>query len=507
MHRRLNAHSRRALALSLVAATSATILAPPAPAVERYVAPAGNDANSGLDANAPLATINKAISLAAPGDTIWVRGGTYQQTARVNIPANRNGTAANPIQLFAYPGETPIIDGANHSDHGFRIIGDFWHVKGFVVQHSTQTGLQIFGHNNIAENMTLRWNTRSGVQLRDGSSKRPSNNLILNSDAYENADLAAGGEDADGFTAKYGIGTGNVFRGNRAWGNSDDGYDFWEADEGVVIEDGWAWANGVNIWGLGTFNGDGTGFKLGKRSGPHVLRNVLAWNNHSNGIDVNENGTSVQVYNSTAFNNAKYNFQWDEGRAGHVLRNNISLQGGLGAGGVNVAAPTVHDHNSWNLGFAATAADFLSLDDAVARGPRHADGSLPTSNFLRLAPGSALMNAGVDVGLPFLGAAPDLGAFEATAGVSFAPADFNHDGQVNAADRTRWVQNYGRISGAAQTEGDANGDGAVDGRDFLAWQRGVTASTLAVAAAVPEPAGVAWLLAAMTCHRLRTARP
>jgi len=33
-------------------------------------------------------------------------------------------------------------------------------------------------------------------------------------------------------------------------------------------------------------------------------------------------------------------------------------------------------------------------------------------DFLRLAPGSTLIDAGVDVGLPYESAAPDLGAFE-----------------------------------------------------------------------------------------------
>jgi hypothetical protein len=33
-------------------------------------------------------------------------------------------------------------------------------------------------------------------------------------------------------------------------------------------------------------------------------------------------------------------------------------------------------------------------------------------DFMRLAAGSDLINAGVNVGLPFNGAAPDLGAFE-----------------------------------------------------------------------------------------------
>ena len=44
--------------------------------------------------------------------------------------------------------------------------------------------------------------------------------------------------------------------------------------------------------------------------------------------------------------------------------------------------------------------------------PRKPDGSLPDSDFLRLAPQSDLVDAGIDVGLPFAGGRPDLGALE-----------------------------------------------------------------------------------------------
>ena len=48
----------------------------------------------------------------------------------------------------------------------------------------------------------------------------------------------------------------------------------------------------------------------------------------------------------------------------------------------------------------------------MIRGYEDADGSLPDVQFLHLAAGSDLVDKGVDVGLPFSGSAPDLGAFE-----------------------------------------------------------------------------------------------
>jgi hypothetical protein len=60
-----------------------------------------------------------------------------------------------------------------------------------------------------------------------------------------------------------------------------------------------------------------------------------------------------------------------------------------------------------------TDEDFASVVAAGMDGARQADGSLPELPFMRLAAGSDLIDSGVDVGLPFAGAAPDLGAFEA----------------------------------------------------------------------------------------------
>lgn len=71
--------------------------------------------------------------------------------------------------------------------------------------------------------------------------------------------------------------------------------------------------------------------------------------------------------------------------------------------------------NSWNTPPPAveiTKADLLSLNDSVITGPRNPDGSTPKSGFLRLALDSDAIDAGTDVGLPFAGKAPDLGAFE-----------------------------------------------------------------------------------------------
>ena len=268
---------------------------------------------------------------------------------------------------------------------------------------------------------------------------------------------------------------------------------------------------------------------------------MLVWGNPANGVDVNGNATGielpsdpiahgVQILNVTAAMNGSRNFQFDENPTTaspptqHILRNNISFSGSTTINTGNTA-----DHNTFNgpngspAGLGASAADFLSIVDPVttngsfhpagtggdrsgatmpvyatgpAVGPRQADGSLPILDFLHLAPGSHLIDAGVDVGLAFNGLAPDVGAFETSPPVVYAAADFDEDGDVDGDDLSRWQTGYGILSSAIHGDGDADEDGDVDGNDFLAWQRGYAPAMLAANVAVPEPGTISLFLMA-----------
>jgi autotransporter-associated beta strand protein len=74
-------------------------------------------------------------------------------------------------------------------------------------------------------------------------------------------------------------------------------------------------------------------------------------------------------------------------------------------------------------------------------------------------------------------------------------ADFDGDGDVDGADFLTWQQNLGGAGGLAQ--GDANGDSMINGDDLMIW-RGQFGGEGAVASAsaVPEPASAALLVLA-----------
>ena len=373
-----------------------------------YVSTTGSDSNPGTLA-APFATVSKAQSVMAVGDLIYVRGGTYNLSAQVKLTLD--GTAANVCKLWAYSGERPVFDFSATAAgvKGLYLNANYWHVKGIEVANATDNGIIVAGADYcIVEGCVVHDCNNDGIRI--GSSTTLANyTLILNCDSFRNYQAAAHGNNGDGFSAKAGTGVGNVFRGCRAWNNSDDGWDFYDNDVTIVLENCITYANGLNLWGDSAFDGNGNGFKLGGAStySQHLLKNCLAIQNVHDGFDQNYNHGGVTIYNCTGYGNG-VNFQFpDTPSVGvDVIKNCISFNG---INAINAAAQLTS--NSWQ-GFTVSAADFAGLDTSSVTNARNADYSLPTLPLLRLVPVSDLIDVGVDVGIPFNGTAPDLGAYE-----------------------------------------------------------------------------------------------
>jgi hypothetical protein len=102
---------------SLVLATAGGSLSPrdlqrpdcPSISGGRFVSPDGNDSNPGT-ISAPWRTVERAESQARPGDTIVLRGGNYGAFGHITY-LDADGTASAPINVVAYPGETPTWAG------------------------------------------------------------------------------------------------------------------------------------------------------------------------------------------------------------------------------------------------------------------------------------------------------------------------------------------------------------------------------------------------------------
>ena len=388
-------------------------VAAPFTGVVFYVATNGNDSSNGSFA-APFKTIAKGHTAVGTGGIVYVRGGTYAITSTLNL--NKTANPTNRIRIWAYGGEHSVINAASagSGNDGISISGDFYHLLGLEVTLAPHNGIKISGDSNIVEYCVTQANTNTGLHLTGSAAPGPTGNLILNCDSYRNYDPPIGGN-ADGFSAKWDIGPGNIFNGCRAWENSDDGWDLWMGTNPVLITNCWAFRHGIDYWFSGSFNGNGNGFKLGGNyvGAAHVTACCIAFGNASNGYDQNNNTLGQTLDQNTGWNNSARNFNLNHGTntTPHVVRNNLSFDA---TSGDSFRSGTVLTSNSWQVvtSPAVSAADVQSVDESVAVLPRNADGSLPVWPFLRPVNGGRLVDKGMDIGQPFNGTAPDLGAYE-----------------------------------------------------------------------------------------------
>ena len=394
-------------------------------AADYYVAVDGDDSNPGT-VDQPFATLQKAHAVVAPGQKVLIRGGTYMvdgDGSMSGISISKSGTSEEMrIKFWAYPGERPIFDfsnvslAANQTAAGIYVTGSWLHFKGLEICNVPMPG---FGANNgiwavrtshnIYELMVFHHNSGPGLSIAYGNG----GNLILNCDSYENFDEKNGGEDADGFGIHYQeTGTPTIIRGCRAWWNADDGYDLFKQEYSVIIEDSWAIGNGYINGGTTWGPGNGSGFKMGNTMTGvrHTIRNSVAWGNKV-GFYANHSHGGSDWFNNTSYDNGtNFNMLSDVVLSGdlvHYMRNNVSFPRSTS----NMETVDT-EFNTWDLGIAVAAEDFVSVVDDGWSGPRGVDGSLPDIDFLRPEEGSQLIDQGTDVGLPFEGDAPDLGAYE-----------------------------------------------------------------------------------------------
>ncbi|MDO7850277.1 T9SS type A sorting domain-containing protein [Hymenobacter convexus] len=476
----------------------------PAFATKFYVAPTGNDTNPGT-ITAPFLTIQRAqaVMLAnstpastttiSTGDTVYIRGGTYMmqnsQIAGYSTVANGNyayitllnisGVAGKRVNYWAYPGEQPVFNYANVDPNAtnagapnpppyrlsaFEVTGGYIHIRGLEivglrvpVVGPTVNTLSICVSqsgalgNNIFERLSMHDGQAIGFYMTRGG-----NTLVLNCDAYRNNDNVnapnstgtANGGNVDGFGAHVNqtTYTGNVFRGCRAWQNSDDGFDCITNNAAVTFENCWAFYNGYTPKFVS--RGDGNGFKAGgygtgaNPSVPNpiprnVVQGCVSVRNKANGFYANHHLGGLTFVDNTAYRNgggsssANYNMlnrsnaslatNTDVPGYGHIVQNNISYSPAVVGADLTNCDPTTStvDHNTFapnSVGVTVSSSDFLSIDTTLLRSPRQADGSLPIIQTLRLAPGSALIDAGTTANYPtsftYTGSAPDVGAYE-----------------------------------------------------------------------------------------------
>lgn len=417
---------RHILCLLALCLTSLSAIAEPATIPNTkswYIAPTGDDAAAGT-LEQPFASMARAQQAVAPGDTVYLRGGTYalkeSQIAQTRgifaraIVLDKSGTRDKPITYRAYQAERPVFECSDvkPKDHRvtifyvsgswLRLIGlEIIHVQVTPREHTQSICVESQGSHNVFERLALHDGQAIGIYHVRGS-----DNLFLNCDAWNNWDDVSEdkkGGNVDGFGCHPTRGsTGNIFRGCRAWFNSDDGYDCISAYESVTFEQCWAMYNGYNA----KFEklADGNGFKIGgwgshkaealpKTIPRHVTQDCLAVRNKANGFYANHQpGGGDWIHNSAYRNSANFNMR------GRKLDNVTEIPGKDHRLLFNLSFGTKRElieveesacelrGNTFGQGKLLDKDDFQSLDEDALLQPRQKDGALPAIKFLQLSP-------------------------------------------------------------------------------------------------------------------------
>jgi len=313
-----------------------------------YVSLEGDDENPGT-LQKPWGSFQKACENVSPGDTVYIRGGTY--TERLIIRSS--GTAEEPILFAAYPGETPIIDGetieipdawggliqASEKNH-IRIRGfTIKNAKGFAI--FAVDGEDIIIENNLTDNSwgsgILAWGDRDliirGNEVSEASTLGYQEAIsISHSNEFELYDNDVHNCHLEGIDVKGGSRNGTI-HGNTVHDFNLLGIyvDAWDGDEfNINVFDNLVYAcaegirvnteNGgiardIRVYGNTVRDCTGNGFWVGVggvKDVAHTVRDVEFFKNSSYNnrigmtisVPINSHTENIKVFNNLIYKNS-----------------------------------------------------------------------------------------------------------------------------------------------------------------------------------------------------------
>jgi parallel beta-helix repeat protein len=249
-----------------------------------YVAPNGNNGNTGT-LQSPFATIDYAVNnKLSPGDILLVRGGLYKTTG---VYLTKSGTATALITIKNYPGELPEINGWDatgtnmNSGNGFG-NGSYSNGAGANLSHIRIEGFYITGfYSGIGINWCQSCNDElvKATQTNNGGYLQGTNIQI----AYNIVDGCGRNGISVFFSSNVVIERNVVSR------------------TGYVAASG-SWSSGINLLGASGYN------RIDSNVSFHNV-DVSSYNTDGNGIIVDlsydgiANNANTQVTNNICFNN------------------------------------------------------------------------------------------------------------------------------------------------------------------------------------------------------------
>lgn len=323
-------------------------------AVTRYAATTGS--GTACTNIATPCTVNTAISQTTGGDTVYIRGGTYNQ----QLPYPLGGKAGAPTIISRYqnetvtfvPGTSTMTGSATAANNSYitfdGLIFDGTGASGFasgfgVCCHSS-------GPNNIIfQNGELKNFDGNGAEIFAEDVQ------ILNTSIHNNGANVSEGPGHGLYIACH---SGCVFAGNHVYDNLHYGIHIYDSGASNVsdnhVRNNIVNGNGKTTTGLNT---GGHGILLSSGSNNYAYNNVLYDNGasglSSGGIKVAYGCVNCAVFSNTISANANYGLDIYDSATATFVKNNIIWNNGIGA--INDAGSgTVQDHNLCNSGCTGT---------------------------------------------------------------------------------------------------------------------------------------------------------
>ena len=284
-----------------------------------YVSVSGSDSNPGSQSQ-PWRSIQKAAKSLVAGDTVYVRGGVYNESVRIS----NSGTQSQPIRFLAYPGETPVIDGNNYQLPTvywgvlLEISGNYIQVSGLEIRYSNWMGVVLSGQHDLASNMNVHHSRETGMLVSGDYGIVENSRVWQNANRNETNTPYGQGGWATGLSAARHPNYA-VLRGNTIYNNWGEGLSTFEAN-GTVMEDNVVYDN----WSTNVYISDATNVLL-QRNLVYGSDNSLIKSGSRIGIEMGDEVYNPPSSNITIINNLVYgnyrNFFWWQGNKGGGLLN------------------------------------------------------------------------------------------------------------------------------------------------------------------------------------------
>jgi parallel beta-helix repeat protein len=307
-----------------------------------YVATTGNNANAGAETT-PFQTLNKGVSVLKPGDTLYVRQGTYVEKLFDSIPAGTSWT--QPVTVAAYPGEKVTIQ-PNAAEHVLVFQGSDTHyiiIDGFIIDgaNSLYNGVKITStsqggaHHIRIKNTEIKNTQTSGILVTAGADY----NEFINLDVHHTGLSATSGSDGGGHGVYIGS-ANNLLERSSIHDNRKVGIQVYNGKGGVnnnIIRYNKSYKNGT----AGLSDGK-SGLIIGSGSGTIAYNNIV-WGNPGSGITVGYGASGVKVYNNTTYDNQEYGIDV-RSSSNTEVKNNI-IYGNKSGSITNAGTGTIQQNN------------------------------------------------------------------------------------------------------------------------------------------------------------------